>query len=278
MVTGKLSRRGITATIRPVAAVKRDYYEILGVARDADEDAIRRSFYALAREWHPDVAEEDDAYKRFRELAEAYSVLSKPEARHLYDRYGYRGRGNAGFDEALAEEVAAAPPERGDNVYQDIQLRAFEAAEGTRCVVRYRALALCPTCGGYGVLTLPDPSCEFCGGSGYKRMTSDLDAVRLLQVEFCPHCAGDPCSTCRGTGTVPTQKRIRLLVPPGVEDGTYLRSREDGNDGGPDSIPGDLLVRVEVLPAPKDPGIVRYAAFVLLLAAITTLSLYVFVR
>ena len=94
-----------------VAAVKRDYYEVLGLPRDADDEAIKRAFHSLARDWHPDVADAPDAEARFRELAEAYGVLSKREARLLYDRYGYRGRGNQGFDEALWEArpaVAAA--------------------------------------------------------------------------------------------------------------------------------------------------------------------------
>ena len=91
------------------AVAKRDYYEVLGLPRDADGDAIKRAFHGLAREWHPDVADAPDAEARFRELAEAYAVLSKREARLLYDRYGYRGRGNQGFDDALWE----APPDRG---------------------------------------------------------------------------------------------------------------------------------------------------------------------
>ena len=84
-----------------VAVLKRDYYEVLGISPKADDDAIRRAFHALARDWHPDVADAPDAEARFRELAEAYSVLSKRESRLLYDRYGYRGRGNQGFDDAL---------------------------------------------------------------------------------------------------------------------------------------------------------------------------------
>jgi molecular chaperone DnaJ len=256
-----------------VAVVKRDYYEVLGVPRDADEEAIRRAYYVLAREAHPDVADSPDAEEEFRELAEAYSVLSKREARLLYDRYGYRGRGNQGFDEALWE---ARPPQvaRGENVHVDLEVRSFEAAEGTRRLVSYRAVVRCQACMGRGFVGLSDPECEYCEGTGRKRTVSHLDVAQLLQIEACPACVGEPCPRCEGMGTVTTERRIRLLIPPGVEEGTHLRVSGDGHDAGAGSIPGDLLVRVHVLPPPKDPRIVRYAAFVLLVVAIATLVLY----
>jgi hypothetical protein len=256
-----------------VAVVKRDYYEVLGVPRDAEEEAIRRAYYVLAREAHPDVADSPDAEEEFRELAEAYSVLSKREARLLYDRYGYRGRGNLGFDEALWE---ARPPQvaRGENVHVDLEIRGFEATEGTRRLVSYEAVVRCQACMGRGDVGSADPECEYCGGTGRKRTVSNLDVAELLQIEPCPECVAEPCSRCYGTGTVLAERRIRLLIPPGVEEGTQLRVSGDGNDAGAGSIPGDLLVRVHVLPAPADPRIVRYAAFVLLTAAIATLVLY----
>src|SRR4029450_12917536 len=143
-----------------MAVLKRDYYEVLGVDRDANGDEIKRAFHALARDWHPDVAgapggrarvrdwhpdvaDAPDAEIRFRELAEAYSVLSRKEARLLYDRYGYRGRGdqgcgNEGFAEALWE---ARPREavRGENVHAEIELRSFEALDGARTAIEYEA-------------------------------------------------------------------------------------------------------------------------------------------
>ena len=260
-----------------VSAVKRDYYEVLGVSRDADPDAVRRAFHSLARDWHPDVADSPDAEERFRELAEAYSVLSKREARLLYDRYGYRGRGNQGFDEALWE---ARPPQvaRGENVHTEIEIRTFEADEGTKRLVSFQAVVRCTACMGRGSLGLPDPECEDCGGTGRKRTVSHLDVAQILQIEACPACVGEPCPRCGGGGTVPAVRRIRLLIPPGVEDGTQLRVSGDGNDAGAGSVPGDLLVRVHVLPPPRDPRAVRYVAFLLLLLAVATLVLYVFVR
>ncbi len=257
-----------------MAAVKRDYYEVLGLARDADEDTIKRAFHSLARDWHPDVAAAPDAEVRFRELAEAYSVLSKREARLLYDRYGYRGRGNQGFDEALWEARPAVAA-RGENIHVEIELRSFEAEEGTRRMVTYEAAVRCKACMGRGSVGLPDPECDFCGGTGRKRTVSSLDVANLLQIDPCPACIAEPCSQCGGEGTVLAERRIRLLVPPGVQDGAQLRVGGDGNDVGAGSIPGDLLVQVKVLPPPRDPRFVRYAALVLLVVAIATLAVYV---
>jgi molecular chaperone DnaJ len=257
-----------------VAVLKRDYYEVLGVPRDADDEAIRRAYYTLARDAHPDVANSPDAEELFRELAEAYSVLSKREARLLYDRYGYRGRGNQGLDEALWE-ARAAQVARGENIHIDLEVRNFEADEGTRRVVTYMAVSRCQACMGRGsVGGVPDPECEYCGGAGRKRTVSHLDAAELLQIEPCSACVAEMCSRCDGTGTVMAERRLRILIPPGVEEGTQLRVSGDGHDAGAGSIPGDLFLGVHVLPAPRDPRVVRYAAFVLLLVAIVTLVLY----
>ena len=277
---GRLERAELVAVsvryarIPMVAAVKRDYYEVLGLARGADADAIKRAFHSLARDWHPDVADDPNAEARFRELAEAYGVLSKREARLLYDRYGYRGRGNQGFDEALWEARPAVAA-RGENVYVGIELRSFEALEGTRQIVSYDAVVRCKACMGRGSVGLPDPECEFCGGTGRKRTVSSLEVANLLQIEPCPACVAEACSQCGGDGTVAAERRIRLLVPPGVQDGSQLRVGGEGNDAGAGSIPGDLFVRVKVLPPPRDSRFVRYAALVLLIVAIATLVLYI---
>jgi len=254
--------------------VKRDYYEILGVPRDADDETIRRAFHALARDWHPDVAAGPDSEARFRELAEAYSVLSKRESRVLYDRHGYRGRGDNGLDEALWE---TRPPDvvRGENIHTDLEVRSFEAVEGTRRVITFHATARCTACMGRGSLSLPDPECEYCLGTGRKRTLAKLDAAHVLEVEACPACIGEPCPRCGGRGTVEEERKLRLRIPPGVDDGTQLRVSGDGNDAGAGSVPGDLVVRVRVLPPPKDPRAVRYIAFVLLVIAVVALALYV---
>ena len=214
-----------------MASVKRDYYEVLGVPRDADDATIKRAFQDLARDWHPDIDDGPDAEARFRELAEAYSVLSRRESRVLYDRHGYRGRANANFEEVIPVDVA-----RGENIHTDLEIRSFEAEAGTRRIISFRGIVRCPACEGRGE---PD------------------------------------CPQCDGRGTVETERRLRLRIPPGVvEDGSILRVAGDGNDAGAGSVPGDLLVRVHVLPAPADPRFVRYIALALLLLAVAALTLY----
>src|SRR4029077_21105946 len=117
--------------------------------------------------------------------------------------------------------------------------------------------------------------CDACGGSGRKRTVSHLDVANLLQIESCPACVGQACTRRGGDGIVPAERRIRLIVPPGVEDGAQLRVGGDGNDAGSGSMPGDLLVRGNVFPAPRGARVCRYPAFVLLLVAVATLVLYV---
>jgi molecular chaperone DnaJ len=253
-------------------AAKTDYYEVLGVERDADEEAIRRAFRALARECHPDVAQAPETEQRFRELAEAYSVLSKRESRLLYDRYGYRGRGNQGFDEALWDVRPYV--ERGESVHIPLELKPYEAHQGTRRLVRYEVAVRCDACAGRGGVGEPDPDCEVCGGTGRQREVEDLDVARILQVAPCPVC-GSACEQCGRTGMVLSERRLRVVIPRGVVDGAQLRVSGDGHYGGWGSVPGDLLVDVTVLPEPRDPRLVRYAALMLLIAALATLVVYV---
>lgn len=255
-----------------MGVLKRDYYEVLGVPRDADDETIRRAFHALARDWHPDVAGAPEAEERFRELAEAYSVLSKRETRALYDRYGYRGRANELIDDVLWD-LDGHEPDRGSDIHTELELRSYEADQGTRRVISFTAEVRCPACMGRGALGLPDPECEFCEGTGRKR-TISRDTAQIVQVEACPACVGEPCPRCGGTGTVPGERRLRLRIPPGLGDGAQLRVRGDGNDARVGALPGDLLVRVRVVPAPRDPRAVRYLAFILLLVAVATLVLY----
>ena len=255
-------------------AAKTDYYEVLGIPRDADEEMVRRAFHAAARECHPDISDSPDAERRFRELAEAYGVLSKPGSRLLYDRYGYRGRGNQGFDDALWE--AREQSLRGESVRLDLDLRWFEAREGTRKTVEFDATVLCETCEGRGTMRAPDPACPTCGGTGRRRQVSHVDLARVLQVEACPECSGEVCPECGGSGRVTQRRRLRLRIPAHVEDGTQLRVGGEGQAAANGGVPGDLLVDVHVTPKPRDPRLVRYIALVLFLAALAALIAYLF--
>jgi molecular chaperone DnaJ len=256
-----------------VAAVKSDYYDVLGVPREADEETIRRAFHALARDCHPDVSDAPEDHQRFQELAEAYSVLSKPASRLLYDRYGYRGRGNALFEEGGDEDD---PPPRGENVHVRIELRASDARRGTARVLQYEAPTLCDVCEGHGVIGEPDPECPDCDGTGQVREVSNLAAARILRIESCATCGVEPCDECEGTGLVDVERRLRVRIPPGLEDGDHVRVAGEGGDAGALGIPGDLLLEVSVVAKPQDPPAVRYLALVGAVAAALLLAAYLF--
>lgn len=160
---------------------------------------------------------------------------------------------------------------RGGNVYVEIEIPSFEEAVGTHELVRYEAQVRCKVCVGRGTLSLPDPECEICDGTGW----AHLDDANGPGIERCPACLAEPCPNCGGAGTIMSERCIRLPVPAGVENGTLLRVSGDGNDAGAGSIPGDLLVRIHLVePPPPDSQIVRYAAFAFLVVAIASLVLY----
>lgn len=255
-IPGQLGRPGFGCAPAPirnnplVSGEARDYYEILGVPRDADSETIKRAFHGLVRQWHPDVSEGADAQTRFRQLAEAYSVLSKPEQRSLYDKYGYRGRGNEAFRGVGWDEDVAGVA-RGANVTLDLDLRSFEAELGSRPTVTFVVDGLCPECLGTGHAATSN---------------GDGDGDRADETH---------CPACQGRGLAEAERRLRVRTPPGLEDGTQLRVVGEGNQAGPDAIPGDLLIDVHVSPPPRDPRAVRYIALALLLIAVAALALYV---
>jgi molecular chaperone DnaJ len=256
-----------------VAAVKPDYYEVLSVPRDADEETIRRAFHALARDCHPDVSDAPEDHERFRQLAEAYSVLSKPASRLLYDRYGYRGRGNALFDDA---EDADEPPPRGENVHLRIELRASDARRGVARMLEYDAETLCDVCGGDGVIGEPDPDCPDCDGTGQVREVSNLAAARILRIESCATCGVEPCDECEGSGLVEAERRLRVRIPAGVEEGDQVRVAGEGGDAGAHGIPGDLLIEIGVRAKAEDPPGVRYVSLTGAVLAAALLVAYLF--
>lgn len=254
---------------------KTDYYEILGVPREADAETIRRAFHTAAWQLHPDVSGDPGSGARFRELAQAYSVLSKPEARMMYDRFGYRGPGNSGFNEDLWDAREAAP--RGRNVHVEVTLRPFEAEEGAKRVVEFFVSEQCADCDGRGTIDPPDPDCVDCGGTGRRKQVAHNDVGRFLHIDACPTCTGGACPPCGGSGATLIERTLRVRIPPGIVDGAQVRVADEGHTDEY-SLPGDLVLDVHVLAPVRDRAFVRYAALALLLVAIALLVAYLLYR
>jgi molecular chaperone DnaJ len=234
---------------------------VLGVARTADDGAIRQAYLRLARELHPDVSNEPGAEERFQELAAAYTVLSDRGARLLYDRFGYRGRGS-GF--SAGQRRSSAGPILGE-----VDVDVFEAARGARREVRYSSTGRCEACDGDGFAPGSEKAgCKRCSGKGTLTRSASLRVGDWLHVEKCPDCDGagiaaaDRCPQCAGAGSLLREEVIKVRIPAGVEDGTRLRVV--GN-------PEDEHLLVQVRPLPDDSRLVLVLAAALLACAIVLL-------
>ena len=238
---------------------KRDYYEVLGVPRTADDEQISRAFRRLARDLHPDVSASPEAKERFHEVSAAYSALSTPRSRFLYDKFGFRGHG-AGFEDGVAAG--------GPSVLGEVELEPYEAARGVRRDVRIVDTVVCTTCDGSGAAPGTEVRiCERCTGKGTLRVSSGFGVGRWLQVEPCPECGGDGrfqtrCQACSGHGELATERMIKVRIPPGVVEGTTLRV-----SGEPENA--YLIVRVKS--GPQDSRQVQVAALTLLVCALALL-------
>jgi molecular chaperone DnaJ len=256
-----------------------DYYQVLGVARDADESTIKRAYRQLARQYHPDVAADKKAAEsHFKEINEAYEVLSDAQKRSNYDRFGHAGVqgggaeggfgpfGSEGFGDIFDMFFGAARgggntqqrrngPTRGSDLRYDVEITLEEAYAGTTRDVSFRHLAGCATCRGSGAEpgTLIVP-CDRCSGTGIQRQVRQTPLGQFVTQTTCSKCSGDgqivqtPCTTCRGRGRVEQEKSLQVRIPPGVDDGSRIRisgSGEAGLRGGPD---GDLYVYLSVAP------------------------------
>ena len=253
-----------------------DYYEVLGVARNATGDEIKRRYRALAREHHPDVAhDKSKAEHHFKEINEAYEVLSDPGKREQYDRFGYVGNGSSGgagdfgfgpggfgdiFDMFFGNvrgggQARRAGPERGSDLRYDVEITLEESFAGTTREIVFDRLSPCATCSGTGARpgTIVVP-CEQCGGSGAVRSARQTPLGQIVTQTVCPRCHGEghviahPCEACGGNGRTQTETRLTVTVPPGVDDGSRIRiagSGEGGTRGGP---PGDLYVYLTIAP------------------------------
>lgn len=258
-----------------MATTERNYYELLGVSRSASDDEIKRSFRKLARDLHPDVSQEPDADQRFREVAEAYEVLSDPERRALYDRYGKAGLKRGGFEPAFnfgslsdvfaaffGEDVLgtrqAARPARGADVQAVVEIELEEAYLGVSVTLPVEVAVPCERCAATGAE--PGTStrrCPTCDGAGAVRSVSQNIFGQFVQQRTCPDCAGagevleQRCGDCRGDGRVIRRSELDVEIPPGIHDGQQIRVRGEGHAGFRSSERGNAFLVVRVRPDPR---------------------------
>jgi molecular chaperone DnaJ len=249
----------------------RDPYEILGVARDAGENDVKKAFRRLARELHPDVNSSETAEEDFKEAAEAYEILSDPERRATYDRYGFEGLRSGGY----------APPDfsgfgslgdifdaffggaggggvrgmavQGGDVAVPVEISLAEAATGAAPEVSYDAITRCEKCHGNGAEPgTPIETCSRCGGTGRLQAVTRTPFGQVVRTVECDVCGGDgrvaqtPCSECRGRGRRAQRRTLKIDIPAGIADGQRIRLAGRGHEGDFGGPPGDLYVQVRV--------------------------------
>ena len=249
--------------------MSKDFYDILGVSRDATTEEIKKAFRRLARESHPDANPEDPtAEARFREIAEAYEVLSDPERRHRYDRGDPIDLGDlfasfGGFDDLIRSVFGDSgffgTPTRQANRGRDVLVPApitlAEAAFGVTRDLEFSALVGCETCQGSGAAPGSHPeTCSRCAGSGAVRVARRGFLGSVMTLTACDLCAGtgqmirNPCETCRGRGVTPGERTVTVEIPGGVSEGTRLRLTGRGEPGDRGARPGDLYVETHIDP------------------------------
>jgi len=258
-----------------------DYYEVLGVPRDADTKTIKNAFRQLARRYHPDTSTEPDAEQRFKEIAEAYGVLSDPAKRASYDAQGSAGLAGAtaedlwgGIDFAdvfgsgapafggLFERLfgpAAAGPQRGEDVYLDLDISLDEVLTGGTHAVTIRRPGPCPRCAGSGSGPGTAPRrCPGCGGTGQLAVASRYGGLLVRQVATCPQCRGrgrvidQPCPACAASGQAMREETVTIGIPPGIPEGAKLRLAGHGMPGPvPGSPPGDAYLNIRTRADPR---------------------------
>ncbi|WP_031513245.1 molecular chaperone DnaJ [Desulfofalx alkaliphila] len=253
---------------------KRDYYEVLGLSRDASADDIKKAYRKLARQYHPDVNPGDkEAEAKFKEAAEAYAVLSDPEKRSKYDRFGHAGANGQGFDFdgfgaggfGGLDDIfdiffgggrrQRTGPQKGNDLRINMEISFKEAAFGVERDIQVPRTEHCETCNGSGAAPGTSPKkCGVCHGSGQIQQAANTPFGRVIQSRTCGNCNGTgqvidrPCPTCRGTGTVRRTRSIHVKIPAGVDNGVRLRLNGEGEPGLRGGPPGDLYVFISVRP------------------------------
>jgi molecular chaperone DnaJ len=257
-------------------SAKPDYYQTLGVGRQATQEEIKRAFRRLARQYHPDVNKDPGAEAKFKEINEAYEVLSDREKRGMYDRFGhagprtgfggYGGFGDAGgfgsFEDIFESFVggmrtgpARRGPARGADLRYDLTIEFEEAVFGTEKEIVVPRHEVCPQCDGSGAEPGTQPiRCPQCNGTGEVRRQQQTILGSFVQVTTCPRCQGEreivtsPCTRCRGRKVIEVERPIVVKIPAGVDDGTRIRLAGEGEPGVRGGPPGNLYVVLHVKP------------------------------
>lgn len=251
---------------------KRDYYEVLGVGKDASPEDIKKAYRKLARQYHPDVNKAPDAEAKFKEAKEAYDVLSDEQKRAQYDRFGHvdpnQGMGGGGFGQDFGgfgdifdmffgggQRRNPNAPQRGNDLQYTLTIEFKEAVFGKKTDIRIPRTETCDTCEGSGAKPGTKPqTCGVCHGSGQQEVVQNTAFGRIVNRRVCSACQGqgiiikDKCGTCHGSGKVKKQRTINLNIPAGVDDGAQLRVTGEGEAGTRGGPPGDLYVVIRVKP------------------------------
>ena len=258
-------------------ATDRDYYSVLGVERSATDAEVKKAFRRLAQQWHPDVNKDAEAPDRFKEINEAYQVLSDTEQRQRYDMFGKAGVGNgaagggAGFDPGFAgfgdifdaffgggaTQTRRGRPAAGSDLRYDLRITFEEAVHGTEKEIEFPVLGRCETCHGSGAKPGTAPvTCPQCNGRGEIRQIRQTMLGQMVAASPCPRCRGEGrvvesvCNGCHGEGRLERKRNLRVAIPPGIDEGHQVRLANEGEAGPRGGPPGSLYVAVHVTAHP----------------------------